>query len=110
MKWKIILLIGIVAFIGIFLYKEYNKEEAYPLPDEDQMQTLLNNEVNADKSVLGDQIGLSAGQTPPDFELNTLTEGNFQLRDYKGKKVGVKFLGQLVSPMSCGNARYAKIP
>ncbi|WP_062104515.1 TlpA family protein disulfide reductase [Bacillus niameyensis] len=93
MKWKVTLLIGIAVFIGVFLYKEYNKEAAYPLPDEDQLNSLI----NYDNIVLNDngdnqgEVGLNKGQIPPDIQLQTLSGDLFDLREYKGKTVILNF-------------------
>lgn len=93
MKWKVLLLMTIASFIGYFLYNEYAKEEAYPLPDEEQLQSLVNQSELAVEPEVNQQEngGLANGQTPPDFTLTTLDGNEFQLSKYKGKTVILNF-------------------
>ncbi|MHA6258498.1 redoxin domain-containing protein [Sporosarcina sp. CAU 1771] len=44
------------------------------------------------------EFGLETGNTPPDFELSTLTGDKIKLSDYKGKKVILNFWASWCAP------------
>ncbi|MBM7715270.1 thiol-disulfide isomerase/thioredoxin [Bacillus thermophilus] len=88
MKWRWLLLVGLVAFMGIFLYKEYIGKDKYEIADESQMDVLL---PDAQAESGQEESGLSAGIRPPAIELPTLDGQQFRLADYKGKIVILNF-------------------
>lgn len=85
MKWRVVLAVAIVAFVGIFLYKEYIKDDVASKPERAASENKTEYQ-NTD-----DQYGLLVGQKPPGIQLTTLDNKLFKLTDYKGKIVILNF-------------------
>lgn len=71
---------------------ELNNEDADELPDD-----AINNDEVAEEDMNGD-AGLDYGDTPPDFELETLDGDELKLSDFVGEKVVVNFWASWCGP------------
>ncbi|KAB7705256.1 redoxin domain-containing protein [Bacillus aerolatus] len=93
MNWKVVLAVVIVAFMGVFLYKEYIEET----PDSKAETAGSESNAESNSSSEGEnqstdgKYGLLVGQQPPNIQLTTLDNKPFNLTDYKGKTVILNF-------------------
>lgn len=71
---------------------ELDNEDVDELPDD-----ALNNDEGAEEDMNGD-AGLDYGDTPPDFELETLDGDELKLSDFVGEKVVVNFWASWCGP------------
>lgn len=56
-----------------------------------------------------DELGLKIGETPPDFELTTVSGDLVRLSDLKGKKVILNFWTSWLYLVQSGDALYGKL-
>lgn len=89
MKWKVALMAVVVAFIGIFLYKEYIEEDGDLKEEHNRSESTAENET--EQQGMAVQQGLLVGQRPPNIQLSTLGDKSFKLTDYKNKIVILNF-------------------
>lgn len=97
MKKSIFGLVLIAMLIGvgaINVFQEVRKNKAVAVKQEENISQIAKNEGSLDPN----SVGLSQGDTPPDFELKTLEGKTIRLSDYNGKKVILNFWASWCPP------------